>query len=78
LRLLACKQSSGGKTLIARLQELTSQALPAGLQLAGMTAPVKLTFKPYALKTLRFDRSGTSLEAGLLTETARTGRHERQ
>ncbi len=43
-----------------------------------MTAPVKLTFKPYALKTLRFDRSGTSLEAGLLTETARTGRHERQ
>jgi alpha-mannosidase len=78
LRLLACKQSSGGKALIARLQEMTGKALPANLQLAGMTAPVKLTFKPYELKTLRFDRNGTSLEAGLLTETAPTDRHERQ
>ncbi len=78
MRLLTCKQSADGKALIVRLQEMTGKALPANLQLAGMTAPVKLTFKPYELKTLRFDPSGTSLEAGLLTESARTDRHERQ
>ena len=68
LRLLACKQSSDGKALIVRLQEMTGHAVKGSLRLAGTISPAALSFKPYEIKTLRFDPSGTGQEVNLVTE----------
>ena len=68
IRLLACKQSSDGKAVIVRLQEMGGQPTPANLQFAGMSAPATLAFKPYELKTLRLERDGTCHEVNLVAE----------
>jgi len=70
IRLLACKQSSDGKAVIVRLQEMGGKSMPASLQFAGMPAPAKLTFQPYELKTLRLERSGACAEVNVITETS--------
>ena len=69
IRLLACKQSFDGQALVVRLQEVTGQARPASLKLVGMTAPATLAFKPYEIKTLRFERSGDLAEVSPINET---------
>jgi len=51
VRLLACTRSWDGTALIARLQEMAGETTRASLHVAGMDAPLALTFKPYELKT---------------------------
>lgn len=67
VRLLACKQSSDGKAAIIRLQETAGCETKTTIQLRNQKK-LRLSFAPYEIKTLRFERSGKFREVGLLEE----------
>jgi alpha-mannosidase len=69
IRLIACKPSWDGRSLIIRLQESSGMATPALLQIKDVKAIINLSFKPMEIKTLRIERSGKWKEVKMIEET---------
>jgi len=69
IRLTACKPSWDGKALILRLHETSGHETPARLVLHQPLRVINFEFKPFEIKTLRVERSGSWREAGLISET---------
>ncbi len=68
IRLLACKQSWDGEALIVRCQETVGRRTVA--KLTVFSTPLRLAFKPFEIKTLRFGNSGPPREVRMIEETA--------
>jgi len=68
---LACKPSWDGQALVLRLQE-TSGA-PAELCGPGNRGASTYSFRPFEIKTLRLERSGSLREVDLINETVLHG-----
>ncbi|MDW7761851.1 MAG: hypothetical protein SCM96_14590 [Acidobacteriota bacterium] len=68
IRLLALKRSWDGRALIVRLQESTGKKASIRLKCAG-SAPRRLMFSPFEIKTLRIEKGRPLREVALLEET---------
>ncbi|MCX6134231.1 MAG: hypothetical protein NTU47_10510 [Ignavibacteriales bacterium] len=68
VRLLASKQSEDGKALILRMQETVGLASKARLSIGTKKPIPPLLFKPFEIKTIRFEKSGKCREVGLISE----------
>ena len=68
VRLAACKQSLDGKALVLRLHETMGEASTARLSLEEPKVAAKISFKPFQVKTIRFERTGRWREVGLIDE----------
>lgn len=68
IRLIACKQSWDGKALIARLHETAGISTVADVVLTPPGIRASVPLKPYALRTLRFEKSGEWREVDLVNE----------
>ena len=68
IRLLATKRSEDGKALVLRLQESVGVPSIARLHLERIKSNVSLSFKPFEIKTIRFDKSGRCREVALIEE----------
>jgi len=70
IRLLACKRSWDGDALVVQLQEAAGKRTKGELMVARPEAPgaIPLSFAPFEIKTLRFERDGTWREVGLIEE----------
>lgn len=69
IRMTACKQSWDGKALVVRMQEMSGKKSRALLKLRNFKKDIRLFFKPFEIKTLRFEKRGTWREADLISET---------
>jgi alpha-mannosidase len=69
IRLAACKRSWDGKALILRLHETSGQASSAEITVFQPLRVIRVTFRPFEIKTLRLERSGAWREADLISET---------
>ncbi len=69
IRLLSCRQSSDEKALILRLHETVGFRSEAKMNFFGPDCAVRLSFKPYEIKTLRVERSGKWEEVDMIAET---------
>jgi alpha-mannosidase len=75
IRMTACKQSRDKKALIVRLHEASGMKTSASLRVPeyrNSCAPeisVKLAFRPFEIKTIRFEKSGRWREVRLIEET---------
>jgi hypothetical protein len=65
----ACKQSWDRKALVVRMQEMSGKKSRALLKLKDFKKDIKLFFKPFEIKTLRFEKRGTWREVDLVKET---------
>ncbi len=68
VRLLACKQSWDGKALIVRLQEAAGHRARTRLRTEIPALDVPLVFRPFEIKTLRLEKSGTLREVPMIEE----------
>jgi len=68
VRLVALKRSEDGAALVVRLHETLGVETAAELSLAVPEVRAKLRFRPFELKTLRFEREGTWREVPLISE----------
>jgi alpha-mannosidase len=68
VRMLACKQSGDGKSLIVRLQEIAGEITPAQIHLQQPNANANIVFKPQEIKTVRYENDGSWREVGLIDE----------
>jgi len=68
IRLIACKRSWDANSLVMRFQEAAGEETQAMVHLPhpGLTAGLK--FKPYEIKTVRFERDGRWNEVTLIEE----------
>jgi alpha-mannosidase len=67
VRLLACKRSWDGKSLVVRLQE--TMGMQATTTVRVEKAPAfNLSFRPFEIKTIRVERSGKRREVRLIEE----------
>jgi alpha-mannosidase len=69
IRLTACKPSWDGKALVLRLHETAGRATSAELTTFQPLRVINLVFKPFEIKTLRIERSGSWREVDLISET---------
>jgi alpha-mannosidase len=69
IRLTACKPSWDGKALILRLHETSGHETPARLVLHQPLRVINFEFKPFEIKILRVERSGSWRESDLISET---------
>ena len=68
IRLLACKRSWDGRSLILRLQETTGKAVKADILLHQPTCKISLKFQPLGIKTIRIEVNGKWREVNLIWE----------
>ena len=68
IRLIACKRSWDAKSLVMRLQEAVGEETRASVRLVQPVVSVRLTFRPYEIKTIRFERDGTWNEVTMIEE----------
>jgi alpha-mannosidase len=68
IRLLACKQSWDGKGLILRLQETRGERTVAQVEFASPTVSMDLEFKPFEIRTVRFEREGAWKDVEMIEE----------
>jgi len=68
IRLTACKPSWDGRALVLRLHETCGQVTSAQLTIYKPLRVIRVTFKPFEIKTLRVERSGAWREADLISE----------
>ncbi len=68
VRLVACKRSWDGTALILRLQEAIGEGTEGTLRLAQPAATIHLAFRPFEIKTLRFERDGAWAEVPMIEE----------
>jgi len=75
IRMTSCKQSWDKKALVVRLHETSGMRTNASLKVPKYRksgAPkisVRLAFRPYEIKTVRFEKSGSWREVRLIEET---------
>ena len=58
VRLVACKKAHNGDALIIRLHESVGSATNASVSIAGASDKIELSFKPFAIRTVRIERTG--------------------
>jgi alpha-mannosidase len=68
VRMTACKQGWDEKALVIRLQEMAGVASEACLKLHSPPVRIPLSFKPYEIKTIRIEKTGTWREVDLIEE----------
>ena len=68
IRLLACRQSADEKAIILRLHETVGFRSEAKLLFPDHEAPIRLSFKPYEIKTVRVESSGKWEEVDMIGE----------
>jgi alpha-mannosidase len=68
IRLLACKRSWDGKSLILRFQETTGKAVKADIQLYHPFCKISLKFQALEIKTIRIESNGKWQEVNLIWE----------
>ena len=68
LRLIACKRSWDGRSLVLRVQESAGVATEGLLQIETPRASARLSLPPFAVQTLRVERDGTIREVALIEE----------
>ncbi|MFH0991924.1 MAG: glycoside hydrolase family 38 C-terminal domain-containing protein [bacterium] len=68
IRMLAYKRSWDGKALIIRLQETTGRPTQSTLKLKTMKKSLKISFAPFEIRTLRFERDGQWKEVDTIDE----------
>jgi alpha-mannosidase len=68
VRMVACKRSADGSGLVLRLQEGLGRPTRARLQLNATDCTADLSFLPFEIKTLRFERDGTWREVTMIEE----------
>jgi alpha-mannosidase len=68
IRLLACKRSWDANALIMRFQEAVGEETEGTVLLRRPSISVRLTFRPYQIKTIRFERDGTWNEVPMIEE----------
>lgn len=69
VRIIACKRSWDGNSLVLRLQESVGAETRAQVHLLTPSVVAGLVFKPFEVKTLRFERDGSWKEAAMIEET---------
>ena len=67
-RLIACKRSWDGDALVVRLQEAVGEETEGIMRLLDPSVSLRLTFKPFEIKTIRFERDGTWNEVEMIEE----------
>jgi alpha-mannosidase len=68
IRLIACKRSWDANALIMRFQEAVGEETQGIVRLMQPTISVRLTFRPFEIKTIRFERDGTWNEVTMIEE----------
>jgi alpha-mannosidase len=68
IRLLATKRSEDGRSLILRLQETTGVPTKAKVATVRSKSGFFLSFKPFEIKTIRLEKSGSWREVALIEE----------
>ncbi len=68
VRMLCCKQSNDAHALILRLQETTGNPASARIMMTRPSMTLSLAFKPFEIKTVRIEKSGTWREVHLIDE----------
>ena len=68
IRLLAAKRSEDGKALVLRLQETTGVYTKAKVSTVRTKSGFALSFKPFEIKTIRLEKSGSRREVALIEE----------
>ncbi|TSA20069.1 alpha-mannosidase [bacterium] len=68
IRLLATKRSEDSKSLILRLQETTGVRTKAKVATVRLKSGFVLSFKPFEIKTIRLEKSGSWREVALIGE----------
>jgi alpha-mannosidase len=68
IRLIACKRSWDANALIMRFQEAVGEETQGIVRLMHPTISVRLTFRPFEIKTIRFERDGTWNEVTMIEE----------
>jgi alpha-mannosidase len=68
IRLAACKQSWDGKALILRLQETAGIKARAVVSFKNPHIKIRLSFKPFEIKTVRVGKTGKWKEVDLIEE----------
>jgi hypothetical protein len=71
VRLIACKRSWDGNALIMRFQETVGVESTEVVRLNNPAVEIPLAFKPYEIKTIRFERDGTWSEVSMIEEEPR-------
>jgi len=68
IRLLACKRSWDARALVMRFQGAVGEKTEGSIRLKRPAVSVRLTFEPYEIKTIRFERDGTWNEVTMIEE----------
>lgn len=68
IRVTACKRSWDSKSLVVRLQETRGISTEAHLKLKFPEIQTKLSFRPFEIKTVRFEKTGKWREVELIHE----------
>ena len=68
IRLLACKRSWDANALVMRFQESVGKTTEGTVLLRHPSVSVRLAFRPYQIKTIRFERDGTWNEVRMIEE----------
>lgn len=73
IRLIACKRSRDERALIARFQETVGEETEGDIRLLHPVVSVRLMFRPFEIKTIRFERDGSWKEVAMIEEAAAKG-----
>jgi alpha-mannosidase len=68
IRLIACKRSWDGQSLVARFQETVGDETVGTVRLMEPSVSARMRFRPYQIKTIRFERDGTWREVSMVEE----------
>jgi alpha-mannosidase len=68
IRLVACKRSWEGNALVIRLQEAVGKETQGVVRLKHPSVSIGLKFRPFEIKTIRFEQDGTWNEVTMIEE----------
>ena len=68
LRLVACKRSWDANALIVRIQEAVGEETRGIVRLVYPPVTARLTFRPFEIKTIRFEKNGAWNEGSMIEE----------
>jgi alpha-mannosidase len=68
IRLIACKRSWDAHSLVIRFQETVGEETQATVRLLQPDLTVRLRFRPYEIKTIRFEKDGRWNEVAMIEE----------
>jgi hypothetical protein len=68
IRLIACKRSWDANALVMRFQEAVGEETEGIVRLLSPSVSARLKFRPYEIKTIRFERDGSWREVAMIEE----------